>query len=474
MDTRLWANGDVWLPKASLSENDLQNGNWIEVDGDVTTPEYDRMETEIAENLIRLLCNHDVEVIANVNELVQEAEQEMGLSLAKGQRAAVIQALRNNVCIITGGPGTGKTTTLNVLEYCLKKQYTVKYVSPTGKAACRITESTGSAAATCHKEFSIGMNGAYFFLADVLIIDEASFMDMEIIWTILKNMGNNTRVYVVGDPEQLLSVGCGQVLNDLIRSGEIPCAMLTETFRQDTKKALFKNIENIRKGIFDPIPAEDFEYLELQENISAEQVRDLTIKKYMEARGEFGENPEDVCLLLPYRRKGFCSNVLANILQRVLNKQKTGYKYVNRDGNTIWFMKGDYVMQLQNRGAVVNGSIGKVICVDATGVTVEYPKATLHYPPCDMEQLSLAYATTIHKSQGSEYKAVVIVLLKQHSVMLLRNLLYVAVTRAKKKCILICEREAYKKALDTVPFRRTHLVEKIKDARDEYKLIYGV
>lgn len=474
MDKRLWANGDVWLPKASLSENDLQNEIWVEEAGDITTAEYDQMETEIAEHLIRLLCNHNAEGIDGSVSIIAEAEKKLGVTLANGQKAAVLLALQNNVCIITGGPGTGKTTTLNVLEYCLEQKYSIRYVSPTGKAARRITESTGSAAATCHKEFRIGSDEISLFLADVLIIDEASFMDMKIIWSILKNMENNTRVYFVGDPEQLLSVGCGQVLNDLIQSGIIPCARLTETFRQDTKKALFKNIEHIRKGEFEPIPAEDFEYCELAENTSSEEIKELILKKYMQDRTKFGDKPDDVCLLLPYRRKGFCSNILSSILQKVLNKETWGYMYTNKEGHSTFFKKGDYVMQLDNLEKVTNGSIGKIIRVDASGVVVEYPDDIIQYSGKALEQICLAYATTIHKSQGSEYKAVIVVLLNQHANMLFRNLLYVAVTRAKKKCTIICQQKAFKKALSTVPFRRTHLVEKIQDAREEYRLIYGI
>lgn len=397
-----------------------------------------------------------------------EKEENDGRQLHFHQADAVIMAINANFSVLTGGPGTGKTTVVSCIIYCMRKilgaDVNICLTAPTGKAARVLRGSTGENATTFHKRFNVtftSKSGSTFY-EDVLFVDESSFADIEMASILFNNVPDGRKVVFIGDVDQLPSVGPGAVLRDIIASGCIPVTMLTHTFRQSNDSTLFTNIQNIRNGCTDIVAGPDYFPIRLDEEAHA---FDIIRSEYIKAIKKWGV--ENTVVLLPYRRKGICSNEANPILQSVVNPERQAYRY-----RGTFFKKGDYVMQLQNREEIVNGDVGKVIDVSSAGITVAYVDVNVSYTPDDLGQLALAYAMTIHKSQGSEYKAVIMVLLDSHKAMLHRNMLYTGVTRAKKECTLIYMDEAYKTAVQTTADsgRVTFLAEKMKHLKRQYQM----
>jgi len=482
-----------------VSNNDLEmNEKLVLHEGYVTLNKINKEENDIAVNALRLALFPQVERNAGVfsypiysndviNRLIERYENEVnkGMKLHSHQKDAVRKTVNTFFSIITGGPGTGKTTVLSCITFVLRelnKEVQIKFTAPTGKAARRIAESTGEYANTTQKEFGITPenDSSLEFEGDVLFIDEISMMDNETLAKVLKSVPTRKKVVLVGDINQLPSVGLGACLRDLIASGHIPTTMLTKTFRQDNSSKLFANIENIKKGSTEIIEGEDYKVYPVSDSLNDKDaeneafniIRNL-YKKEVEKYGV-----ENVVVLLPYRVNGLGSNKAAKFLQPIANKNREGMcmKYTLPNGLEIFFMKDDYVMQLVNREECANGEIGKVIDVQKNTVTVLFNKTKVTYGKDELKQIMLAYSMTIHKSQGSEYACVIMGLLNEHSSMLQRNLLYTGVTRAKKICHLVYQPKAYETAVSTIADanRVTKLAEKIKNLRMKYRAKYKI
>lgn len=400
-----------------------------------------------------------------VEEKICEAEGILKIKLHVEQRNAVHTAVSNVFSIVTGGPGTGKTSVLIVVEYIFKAMgIQLCYMAPTGKAAKRITESTGSKAYTLHKKMAIiDENSIPKPLCErCIVIDESSMADMDITHKLLTAVSPGCRIIWVGDIYQLPSVGAGSILRDFIGSGFIPTAQLEKTFRQLSDSNILNNIMKIKTGQMDFTVGDDFRIFK---NLSATEVCDKMISIYLERVEEYGI--ENVALLTPYRARGdCCSNKMNNKIQSLLNPGGAGKKQVLTKN---WVLReGDIVMQLENRAECVNGDVGRIKSIDEYNrVTVLYSDGEVVYKKKELEQLTLAYAMSVHKSQGSEYKAVVTCLLNEHKSMWQKNMPYTAVTRAKQVCDFFYDEKALTTALATEAsdLRTTMLAQKLSACR---------
>ena len=257
----------------------------------------------------------------------------------------------------------------------------------------------------------------------------------------------------VGDTDQLPSVGIGAVLRDFIESRAVPVARLTKTFRQDDSSTLFSNIVNVREGRAEFVDGHDFHPIKMEDGANITDIKKTIIQQFMYGVDKYGL--DQTVVLIPFRaiRKGverICSNDMNNILQQCVNHEKQGFRHIYKeDGNVIFFKQGDMVMQLRNRPECANGDVGRVIQVSSEGVVTEFADGTVLYKSNELDQLSLAYAMSVNKSQGSEYKFVVMVLLDNFDSMLNRNILYTGITRAKAECSVIYQQTAFEKAVST-------------------------
>lgn len=473
--------GSVWVPQSALkfvpspADKDI-----VLYNGFVTIRKAAMMETELAENMMRILkCAHQITIDATlIDSYIDEFEEKKneGRKLHIHQRDAVHMVVNQPFSIFTGGPGTGKTTTLSAIAYVLRKifpLYRIVYTAPTGKAARRIAESTGENATTLHKKLGLGYgNRPERFFEEVIFIDESSMADLELASTLFQALMVGQKVVLVGDVDQLPSVGIGAVLRDAIASGCIPCTMLTKTFRQDNSSTLFENIQNFREGTLNLIEGSDFKPIRLAPETGMNDIAITLRETYLQAVEKYGL--ENVVMLIPYRRYNtsvISADFMSSFIQGKINPEKTGYAH-EKENHTRFFKKGDYVMQLENRKECANGEVGIVTDVTPSGVLCEFNGESVFYEGKNLEQLALAYAMSIHKSQGSEYPCVIMCLLNKHKTMLNRNLLYTGVTRAKKECILFYQDEAIETAVKTKADqeRFSFLAEKLKMLDIQYRV----
>jgi exodeoxyribonuclease V alpha subunit len=392
-------------------------------------------------------------------------EQRTGLTLADSQQAAVRLALLAKVMVITGGPGVGKTTIVNsILRILAAKGVRLLLCAPTGRAAKRMSEATGREACTIHRLLEVDPKTGGFrrgpdhpLDCDLLVIDETSMVDILLMHALLRAVPDRAAVLVVGDVDQLPSVGPGQALADMIASGAVPVVRLTEVFRQAAKSRIIVNAHRINQGqmpdLNRPEEESDFYYVPADDPETAvARIVDL-VKTRIPQR--FGFDPvRDIQVLCPMNRGGVGARSLNIELQAALNP--AGDRKVERFGWT--FAPGDKVMQIENDydKEVYNGDIGYVDQVDpdAGEVTGSFDGRTVSYGFGELDMLVPAYAATIHKSQGSEYPAVVIPVMTQHYPMLQRNLLYTGVTRGKKLVVLVGQTKAVAIAVRNVSGRR--------------------
>lgn len=430
-------------------------------------------------NSARLLYDLNIEEKVSedaIKKRLDNIEQETGVELDNLQREAVIEAVKYGLLVITGGPGTGKTTTINaIIRYFESEQMEVLLAAPTGRAAKRMTEATGCEAKTIHR--LLELNGgsrevasmAIFerneqnpLEADVIIIDEMSMVDIGLMNSLLKAVSVGTRLILVGDVNQLPSVGPGNVLKDIIRSGAFPVVRLTKIFRQAGQSDIVLNAHKINKGEKVALDnnSKDFLFLKRDEaNVIISVIITLIQKKlphYVNAK------ELDIQVLTPMRKGQLGVERLNEILQQYLNPPSTEKKEKEQAGSL--FREGDKVMQIKNNyqleweirgknGIVVdkgmgifNGDTGiiKEINEFSEILTVEFDEGRfVEYSYKQLEELELAYAITIHKSQGSEYPAVILPLLTGPQMLMNRNLLYTAVTRAKKCVCLVGSKETF-------------------------------
>ncbi len=391
---------------------------------------------------------------AKIDEVIGTVTARLPFPLAPLQRQALRNALTDKVLVLTGGPGTGKTTLVKaVCDAYARLGSRVALAAPTGRAAKRLAETTGRDAATIHRllEFSPAVGGFQRneqkpLNTDCLIVDEASMLDGLLAHHLLKAVEPKTTVIFVGDVDQLPSVGAGNVLQDIIDSGAFPVVRLTEIFRQAQKSLIVVNAHRIREGMF-PVNGKsqegrlsDFYFIEKDDPEEVlEVVVELCTKRIPK---RFGLDPVDeIQVLSPMHRGVVGARHLNEVLQKALNPRG---RAVERAGRL--YRVGDKVMQLRNNydKDVFNGDLGRIEAVDEENqeIRVRIDDRPVTYDFSELDEITHAYAVSVHKSQGSEYPAVVVPLVTQHYIMLQRNLLYTAVTRGKKLVVLVGSRKA--------------------------------
>ncbi len=433
------------------------------------SPRIYSAERLIAHTLLEHAKRVPARRIVDVEQAILDAEVEMGMALEDVQRDGVRAAVTNQVFVLTGGPGVGKTSVTRVILQVFQNAglKAIALAAPTGKAAKRASEATGVEARTIHRTLAIGPDGKFqhnetnVLDVDVLVIDEMSMVDVALMQAICKALAPHTRLLLVGDVDQLPSVGPGKVLADIIESGALPTVRLTKIFRQAATSHIIKNAHAINRGEMPDIgyrEGSDFQFLSIspakrddevekkrcRETIAAEVVR-MATNMY-----KLGYDPiRDVQILAPMRRGALGVEALNVALQAALNPHPSDVLEVF---GTKWGV-GDKVMQLRNNydKGVFNGDIGFVMGVDREErvITVDFDGNVVDYKTGDLDELTLAYAFTIHKSQGSEFPVLIMPLDWSHFTMLKRNLFYTGITRAKKLCVVVGQPAAAAKAVET-------------------------
>ena len=442
--------------------------------------QYYYMELNVAKMLYDLNLECEMEESQIVKKL-SKVEKQASITLDEMQRKAVVEAVKNGVLVITGGPGTGKTTTINaIIRYFETEDMEILLAAPTGRAAKRMTEATGWEAVTIHRLLELSgvpsddrstasfeRNEENPLEADVIIIDEMSMVDIFLMNALLKAVSVGTRLILVGDINQLPSVGPGCVLKDIIRAGSCPVVQLTRIFRQASQSDIIVNAHKINRGehvILDN-KSRDFFFLQRQDpNVILRVVLALVQEKmprYVDAR------PTDIQVLTPMRKGSLGVENLNEMLQRYLNppspekNEKETARGRFREGDKVMQIKNNYQIEWEARNrygiaidkgtGIFNGDMGIVQQIDLLAETMEVlfdDYRTVTYSFQMLEELELAYAVTIHKSQGSEYPAVVIPLLTGPRMLMNRNLLYTAVTRARSCVTLVGSPETFAQMID--------------------------
>ena len=424
-----------------------------------------RAEKVIAERIRRLTNGTLPWPYIDPEKALPWIEKKTGLSLAPSQVAAVRLALLSKVLVITGGPGVGKTTIVNtILRILAAKGVNLLLCAPTGRAAKRMTEATGFEAKTIHRLLEVDPSAGGFkrnaenpLDCDLLVVDEMSMVDVLLMQALLKATPDHAALLIVGDIDQLPSVGPGQVLADIMASCAVPVVRLTEVFRQAAQSRIITSAHRINQGsipdLSKPEGDSDFYFVQADNPDSAVQRIIELVKTRIPQR--FGLDPiRDIQVLCPMNRGGVGARSLNIELQAALNP--AGDRKVERFG---WiFAPGDKVMQIENDydKEVYNGDIGYVDDVDSDAgeLTASFDGRAVTYGFGELDTLVPAYAATIHKSQGSEYPAVVIPVMTQHYTMLQRNLLYTGVTRGKRLVVLVGQKKAVAIAVRNVSGRQ--------------------
>ncbi|MCK4650791.1 ATP-dependent RecD-like DNA helicase [Candidatus Babeliales bacterium] len=420
----------------------------------ITLPQFYFSEKGIANKILKLIekkhpFNFDIEKIYNKIRVSTNNE----IVLNEDQQKGIISCLQNKVTIITGGPGTGKTTLLKKLLDILQ-DYKIKFklAAPTGKASKRMFEGTGRNAQTLHRllEFNPSIMGftkneQNALDLDFLIVDEASMIDVFLMLSMLKALPQKAHLILLGDVDQLPSVGAGNALNDLINSKKIITVKLTYIFRQAQNSLIIVNAHKVNRGEF-PISAlqgskKDFVYLKENE---PENIFPILHKIYKYKLAKIGILPSNSIVLTPMNRGIAGVNRINQELQMILNPQSPKLKQIQRFGQI--YREGDRIMQIRNNydKFVFNGDIGTIYKIDEIDqkILISFGEKILEYDFAELDELILSYAISIHKSQGSEFSSVIIPIFMQHFILLQRNLIYTAITRAKKLCILIGQPKA--------------------------------
>ena len=424
-----------------------------------------RAEQVIAERLVGLINGRLPWSYIDPEKALPWIEQKTGLALAESQVAAIRRALLSKVLVITGGPGVGKTTIVNsILRILAAKGVKLLLCAPTGRAAKRMTEASGFEAKTIHRLLEVDPKGGGFKRSgehpldcDLLVIDETSMVDVMLMQALMRAVPDHSAILIVGDIDQLPSVGPGQVLADIITSNAVPVVRLTEVFRQAAQSRIITSAHKINQGLIPDLsrPEGDSDFYFVQADDPQTAVARIVelVKERIPQR--FGLDPiRDIQVLCPMNRGGVGARSLNIELQAALNP--AGERKIERFG---WiFAPGDKVMQIQNDydKDVYNGDIGYIDDVDleAGELTASFDGRVVTYGFGELDTLVPAYAATIHKSQGSEYPAVVIPVLTQHYTMLQRNLLYTGVTRGKRLVVLVGQKKAVAIAVRNVSGRR--------------------
>ncbi len=426
---------------------------------------YYKYEQEVAQKLLDLSRAVDEEA-DDIEDEIKATEKDLSITLVEEQKEAVRQVLRQGVTVITGGPGTGKTTTIRaILDMLEKNGDDVLLAAPTGRAAKRMSEATGKEAQTIHRLLELGYHGDDSrrqefaknednpLEADVIIIDEMSMVDISLMYALLKAVIEGQRLILIGDSDQLPSVGAGNVLKDIIRSERIPVIRLNTIFRQAQESDIVMNAHKINQGQYPVCNKKGTDFFfekKSDQNDVKKTIVDLILRRIPNFKKV--DSLKDIQVLSPMRKGVLGVNELNKALQESLNP-KSPMKPEKEQGSQL-FRVGDKVMQIKNNynmpwkiktkaGLVIdegtgvfNGDCGMIDDITAAGVDVIFDDGKIvTYEPGHLDELELAYAVTIHKSQGSEYPVVILPLYNGAQMLLTRNLLYTAVTRAKQMVI---------------------------------------
>lgn len=430
-------------------------------------------ERGVAERIREMAAYTPPKLRRHVELFLDRWQESCQFQLAEGQREAVSQSLQSGMLVITGGPGTGKTTVVQaIIRLAEQEGLRIVLCAPTGRAAKRLAETTERKAKTIHRllvpeGFAGGRqvfeyNETKQLPADLVIVDEVSMLDMEMLYHLLQALSPRCRCILVGDADQLPSVGAGAVLHDIIQSEILPVVRLQTIFRQKEGGRIVTNAHLINGGRL-PVVNEDeeFRFVEIERE---EQGADVICRLYAAETAEAGDKFAVQVLSPMYKNPCGVDNLNA-VIQSAVNGPQKG-KGEHKAGK-MTFRTGDKVMQKQNNydKGVFNGDIGEIFAVQDDIVYVRYPEQDVKYEGKEIDEITLAYAITVHKSQGSEYHTVIMTLVNSHGIMLQRNLLYTAVTRAKGKVILVGTKAALRTAVQNVRTSRrfTLLAQRLRE-----------
>ncbi len=409
-------------------------------------PEYlYRAETGVAHMLLALRDHPESLGKVDEEKIMEEWEAEAGIELAEAQKEAIRSSLKFGVFALTGGPGTGKTTIIKGILSVLKRAgCKVLLAAPTGRAARRLEAAAGEKAQTVHRMLEYNVSGTFgknaedLLEAQAVIVDEASMLDIALFYHLLEALPLGCRLVLAGDVDQLPSVGPGSVLKDIIQSGKMPVVRLREIFRQAEISPIVRNAHRINRGMMpECVSDSDFSMMEFEEEEqAAAYITNFYADKTRDGRWQ------SLQVLSPMH-KGACGvRNLNSLLQMRVNPPSSEKSEILRPDGTVLRL-GDKVMQIRNNYEkdVYNGDIGQIVNIKEKDVTVWYPDRQedeyVCYSESEYDELQLAYALSVHKSQGSEYSQIVLALMPGHYIMLQRNLLYTAVTRAREKVVLV-------------------------------------
>ena len=412
-----------------------------------------RAEQVIAKNIQRIQAGKTPWPYIDAKKAIPWVEEKTGLNLATSQAEAIKLALKSKITVVTGGPGVGKTTIVNsILQILCAKSIKVKLCAPTGRAAKRMTETTGMTAKTIHRmlefdptNFGFKRNANNRIKCDLFVIDECSMVDVRLMKSLIEAIPSSAALLIVGDIDQLPSVGPGQVLADIIHSSRVPVIRLTEVFRQAAKSKIIMTAHAINSGYLPKLNAPpeltDLYFIQIDESENAVRKIIQLVTKRIPTR--FNLDPvRDIQVLCPMNKGGIGAQAINAELQSALNPNP-----VNSITKFGWtFASGDKVMQVKNdyEKDIFNGDIGRIKSInnEEQEISIDFEGHEVDFSFAELDTLVPAYATTIHKSQGSEYPAVIIPIMMSHYVMLQRNLLYTAVTRGKQLVVIIGQRKA--------------------------------
>ena len=429
-------------------------------------PQLYEAETECARRLKAFAASHFPEPYG-LDAKVRRVAKECGISYSAEQTCAIRQAATSGLLLVTGGPGTGKTTILNgILELLGQMQLRCLLAAPTGRAAKRLTEVTGEDASTIHRLLEAGIDpetGKMCFVrdednplkADVVIVDEMSMVDVQLLYSLLKAVPGNKRLILVGDPDQLPPVGPGFPFSDMLRSGELPTVRLTEIFRQAQQSLVVMNAHRVNRGELPELRITDNDFFFMRrtsEEMVAQTIRDLCTTRLPQ---KMGIPSDQIQVLSPTRKGGVGTAALNQLLQSALNpaspdrKEKAFGDYIFREGDRVMQIRNNYdIMWKKTDGASVgtgifNGDVGVITAIDpsAETMTIVFDDREADYDFTQLNELEPAYAMTVHKSQGSEYRAVVLAAWNGSPYLLSRSILYTAITRARELLIIVGREE---------------------------------
>lgn len=425
-------------------------------------------EVEVATILRDMIAESAPPLNTNVQAIVRQAEQALNVTFTPTQHRAVTTACERRLIILTGPPGVGKSLLLLAFHMAFEEaNLSVALAAPTGRAAQRMTEATGATAQTLHRllEYNPMMRGfqrnaSNPLDADVVIIDETSMMDLALLHALLVALAPGTRLIFVGDRDQLPSVSPGAVLRDLIASGRVPVIELTQIFRQSQQSHIVLNAHQIRRGqSMTLIPLDTSEQADCRfiPIATPEEAQDQLRHLFTDFLPRHGFRPhEDVQLLTPMHRGPLGSQTINPFLQQIQNpggRPLHRWTYTrNQQQHTIEFREGDRVLQTKNNYEldIFNGDIGHIVGATEDHLLIRFAQTEVRYPKDNLTDLTLSYAMTIHKSQGSEFPVTILLVSNQHWIMLERNLLYTGLTRARRLAIIIGTKTALSQATRTV------------------------